>query len=289
MDISIIIPCYNTAAYIEECLTSVVYHDCVKELIVIDDCSTDETAKIIERQQLACSKIKLFKNPRNKGRSYSRNLGILNASFPWIGFCDSDDYYLASRFDELQLMTNLSFDGIYSNIQTLYTHHSHKILFEEQITGITNQIKPSDLFEFLILNSKERFSLNGLIIRRNALINVGLFDTNLSLGEDTDLIWRLALNYSLISDSQDRPVAIRRIHDGNAITDNNRMALARFQLYKKWSNQIQELSANKLVIGKIYSGLYSNKLAHLKLNYPLIWIFAYMPLKAFMFFISSRS
>lgn len=90
--VSIIIPAYNVANYIEKCISSCIeqtFSDI--EIIVVDDSSKDNTYEIIENISKTDSRIKYFKQ-KNSGVSVARNLGIENANGTWIMFLDGDDW-----------------------------------------------------------------------------------------------------------------------------------------------------------------------------------------------------
>lgn len=101
--ISIVIPCYNAENYIEDTIASVLNQTYnYFELIIIDDCSTDNSFKLIEN--IKDWRITLYKNNQNKGVSYSRNYGVSLAKGEWIAFLDSDDKW---RRDKLEKQVNL--------------------------------------------------------------------------------------------------------------------------------------------------------------------------------------
>lgn len=93
--VSVIIPCYNAEKYIERCLNALetqTFQDF--EVIVIDDCSSDQSVKIItEYATHTTLQIHLLKNETNSGPAASRNKGIGTAKGDYIAFCDSDDWY----------------------------------------------------------------------------------------------------------------------------------------------------------------------------------------------------
>jgi glycosyltransferase involved in cell wall biosynthesis len=89
---SIIIPAYNTSEYIEECIKSLQddeLHD--MEIIIVDDCSTDETYRICRELEKADSRIKVFQMSVNSGQAAARNLGLDVATGKYVYFVDSDD------------------------------------------------------------------------------------------------------------------------------------------------------------------------------------------------------
>ncbi len=105
-NLSIIIPTYNCEKYIEKCIKSIIEQkDDLIEIIIINDGSTDNTLQICEEFAQKYNNIKLI-NQGNKGVSYSRNIGIQNASGKYIMFVDSDDYLVENSLEAVkQLLT----------------------------------------------------------------------------------------------------------------------------------------------------------------------------------------
>lgn len=88
--ISVIMPAYNAEKYIETAINSVIDQSYKEwEIIVIDDCSTDNTCKIV--QGIDDVRIRYIRNSVNLGAAESRNAGIRKAQGEWIAFLDSDD------------------------------------------------------------------------------------------------------------------------------------------------------------------------------------------------------
>ena len=91
--ISIIIPVYNVEKYLRECLDSCVNQTLEDvEIICVDDCSTDNSYKILEEYQQKDHRIKIFKQETNKKQGATRNKGLEVATGEYIWFVDSDDY-----------------------------------------------------------------------------------------------------------------------------------------------------------------------------------------------------
>ena len=90
VDISIIVPCYNSEKYIQRCIESLISQTKRElEFIIINDGSTDDTEKIIKTYK--DKRIKYYKN-KNQGIGKTRNFGIEKATGKYIMFVDSDDY-----------------------------------------------------------------------------------------------------------------------------------------------------------------------------------------------------
>ena len=94
IDVSIIIPTYNIENYIAECVNCIAKQTkCTFEVIIIDDCSTDQTPFICENLKESYPFIKLIKLKENRGVSYCRNIGLENSAAEYVCFLDGDDYY----------------------------------------------------------------------------------------------------------------------------------------------------------------------------------------------------
>lgn len=98
--VSIIMPSYNTAKFIGATIESVLsqtYTDW--ELIIVDDCSTDNTDEIVATY-LHDTRIHYYKNEKNNGAAFSRNRALRMAKGKWIAFLDSDDVWLKEKLEK---------------------------------------------------------------------------------------------------------------------------------------------------------------------------------------------
>jgi glycosyltransferase involved in cell wall biosynthesis len=85
-------PSFNKAKYISESVNSVMNQTYTNwELIIVDDCSNDESQELIKSFASKYDNIKAYFNPENKGANYCRNFGIENANGSYIVFLDADD------------------------------------------------------------------------------------------------------------------------------------------------------------------------------------------------------
>ncbi len=99
--VSVIMPCYNSAAYIAKTLNSVIAQTYSNwECIVVDDCSTDNSVEIIENISNNDERIRLYKNDSNRGAAYSRNKALSVANGKWIAFLDSDDLWMPDKLEK---------------------------------------------------------------------------------------------------------------------------------------------------------------------------------------------
>jgi glycosyltransferase involved in cell wall biosynthesis len=102
IDLSIIIPVYNTEPYITQCLESVLSQTKREiEVICVDDCSTDNSRRILEDFAHKDTRVVVIGNETNLGAAVSRNQAIKKANGKYIGFVDSDDSVDPTYFEEL--------------------------------------------------------------------------------------------------------------------------------------------------------------------------------------------
>ena len=102
MKISVIIPVFNSELTITETISSVKkINGLIKEILIINDNSFDNTVKIIKKQQTKNNLIKLINLKKNYGVGYARNVGILNSVGEYLLFLDSDDKLNHTNFNHL--------------------------------------------------------------------------------------------------------------------------------------------------------------------------------------------
>ena len=129
--ISIIVPVYNTAPYLDTCLNSLVsqtYKDI--EIILIDDCSTDNSSEIIQKWEKKDNRIKAIYKQKNSGVSDSRNIGLKIARGEYIGFVDSDDWVDINLFQIMlcSIEKNNADISICSTRKMYYDKYTHLLV-----------------------------------------------------------------------------------------------------------------------------------------------------------------
>ena len=115
MSVSVIIPVYNTSAYLPQCLDSVLSQDVNGlEVICINDGSTDDSLEILKRYAAQDSRIRII-DKANEGVGAARNDGIRAATSEYVAFMDSDDFYpektVLSRLYDAAQKHNVSVAG----------------------------------------------------------------------------------------------------------------------------------------------------------------------------------
>ncbi|WP_245812682.1 glycosyltransferase family 2 protein [Belliella buryatensis] len=99
--VSIVTPLHNSSKFIIETIDGVILQSYTNwEMIIVDDCSTDNGVEIVEKLQKQDDRIKLIKNEINSGPAVSRNRAIEAARGRFIAFLDSDDIWHPTKLEE---------------------------------------------------------------------------------------------------------------------------------------------------------------------------------------------
>ena len=117
--VSIIMLSYNTASFIKETIQSVLNQTYSKwELIIVDDCSTDNTDEVLE--YIKDSRIRYFKNDKNLGAAVSRNKALREARGQWIAYLDSDDLWMPEKLEkQIRFMESNGYAFSYTNYEEI--------------------------------------------------------------------------------------------------------------------------------------------------------------------------
>lgn len=198
--ISVVIPAYNTANWIQPCLDSILNQSYGHlEVIVIDDGSTDATFDIVKEYSLADSRIRVFQQV-NKGVAAARAMGLSQATGEYVGFVDSDDVLHTSMYEQLMHIAlttradivccemssfDKTVDTCCENIHiNVYTISSGEALQHLLFTGVVdstmcaklykrNLISPKSFCEG-VTNNEDLFS-NFVIIQEATIIAISNF------------------------------------------------------------------------------------------------------------------
>lgn len=101
-NVSIIIPVYNASKYLPACLESILAQTCPDfELILVDDCSTDDSLLFCKQYAACYSQIHLLQHTHNQGAAAARNTGMKLAQGDYLAFIDADDYIEPEYLEKL--------------------------------------------------------------------------------------------------------------------------------------------------------------------------------------------
>ncbi len=185
MEVSVIIPTYNRAKTIKRAINSVKQQSFQpKEIIVVDDGSSDETAKILD----SIEGIKVLRQ-ENKGVSAARNAGIKIAQSEWIAFLDSDDWWFEDKLLKQASFHKKNPEIFISQTDELWIKHGVQIIKPKKFA------KKKQGFIFEPSLKMCLISPSAVMIHKSIFEDVGLFDENLPACEDYDLWLRITKKY----------------------------------------------------------------------------------------------
>jgi len=170
INISIIIPVYNSEKTISLCLNSVIKQSIKNiEIICIDDGSTDKSLKILKEFKNLDNRIKLI-HQKNQGSGVARNIGIKNSKGLFIAFIDSDDVYPNNFILELMFNKAIENNALICGGGIAFFHiykNKIKLIKNNNIEFKNNEI--IDYFNYQYDWFYQRFIYNKNFIKKNKL------------------------------------------------------------------------------------------------------------------------
>jgi glycosyltransferase involved in cell wall biosynthesis len=235
--VSVVIPAYNCAPFVTEAIESVLSQDYAnKEVIVVNDGSTDATAEMVMRFG---DRLRLIEQP-NRGPAAARNRGVSEARGEYLAFLDGDDIWLAGK-----LACEMSYIQEHPDVKIVFTG------FSRWWPGRSNNYPPAHdpatwrakdeigpyysgyLYTTLLLDSV--ICIITAVMERDAFTRLGGFDENLKVGEDYDF-WmrasRVCAAYKI-----DRIMALYRMRPESATRSAPRTVSHEYMVLKRTLEQ----------------------------------------------------
>ncbi|HWF87455.1 MAG TPA: glycosyltransferase [Pyrinomonadaceae bacterium] len=206
--ISVVIPTYNRARLLPRAIESARNAGSDLEVIVVDDCSTDETPEVCA----AIEGIRYVRMQTNGGLAHARNAGVAESSCEFVAFLDDDDLRLPGSLDK-QLHALTSDDRI-------AFCYGQALIGDARRQLPTGEIYPlrcphGDIFWQLL---EDNFiPMPSVLVRKSTLVNANGFNTSLKLIEDWDMWLRLSEDHLVAA--VEEPVAIHR----KAVAESDQM------------------------------------------------------------------
>jgi succinoglycan biosynthesis protein ExoO len=190
MDFSVIIPAYNVSGIIGRAIRSAAAQTCPPlEILVIDDCSTDDTVEVVKALAGEIPSLRLLSTPANSGPSVARNVGLRAAKGDWIALLDADDAWKPGRLKRLsEVARATSAHFVADNLvmwdavaDTQFKPFYYDLLGQQRQITLVDMFEADDNFNF----SKTSFALMKPIFRREFIINSGVqYNQAVRIGED---------------------------------------------------------------------------------------------------------
>ncbi len=250
--ITVVIPAYNAADRIIECLSSVWSQPGVTtEVIVIDDGSIDNLEGTV---QTFCGDSLRYFRQNNAGPAAARNRGILEAKGKYIAFLDADDVWLPGKLaKQLAVLQEnpevaLCFTDMMHFENGNKIHHSY--LHEKKYFSLTSGWVYKKLLQQCFIFTPS------VMVRSQVLNELGSFNESLKIGEDYELWLRIARTYQVAF--IDEPLLIRHRHGGNITANTGLYIHSLIRMYEMELKYNAANRANQKIIFNSLAELYFN-------------------------------
>jgi len=245
MQVSVIMPVYNAAPFLDRAIQSALDQPQVVELIAIDDASTDGSAGILEAWAEKSDRLiylpAIFKEPQRAAAA--RNRGLTVATSPFIAFLDADDYYLPGRFTrtEAYFEANPEVEGLVEPVEVFYQANYRGIYDRSKIAGHKDSHAGFTRCSFGDILSLG-IQCNGLTLRKNSQKGDLYFKNRFFQVQDLDFFRELLFKkwHIAIAGFSSSPVARYIHHSSNTSSQLNEKWIFSAQLEYHW---IQKLSS----------------------------------------------
>jgi len=217
MKISAVIPAYNSAKFIRAAINSIQAQTRkVDEIIVVDDGSTDNTEQVLK----TFAHTVIYHKQANQGPSAARNKGIELASGDWIAFLDADDQWTVDKTTkQIQaLQTNPELHLIAGDMTEIDNDDqllTQSVLAKHKMLDYFQQLAGKPVPNALAALVKKNFIPTGtVLVKRQTLLEAGMFNTEIRYGEDLEL-WAKIATFHAVTCLPDI-LMLRRQHGNNA-------------------------------------------------------------------------
>lgn len=245
IEVSIVIPVYNNLAYTARCLESLVEHHAGQaiEIIVVDDCSSDQTADFLDR----CHGIEVIHNAENLGFIGSCNAGARKARGEYQVFLNNDtqvtDQWLTALLEPFSTRADTGIVGARLVYPSGELQEAGGIIFNDGSGWNYGRLGPATTSRVQFVSETDYVSGACLAIRAETFDSLGGFDTHYSPAyyEDTDLCFKVReLGLKVIYQPQSTVIHFEGISSGTSESSGTKryQAVNREKFKKRWAKQL---------------------------------------------------
>lgn len=182
LKLSIILPCYNVAPFLERCFTS-IYSQSIDydfEVIAVNDASTDNTLEILLYFQSLYMNLRIIDKLQNEKLTAARSSGIQSARGEYILHVDPDDYLLPNTLNSIFKNRGIDWDILFYNV-FVKSKNDEFLLYSKKIPSKFNLMNHRDRKKIFSIIKGSCFAK---IIKKELLVDMSYFDFNYNIGED---------------------------------------------------------------------------------------------------------
>lgn len=193
---SVIVPVYNVENYLCQCVDSIIsQEDCVFELILVDDGSTDQSGEICDQYAKNDTRVHVI-HKENGGLSDARNAGVREAGGEYLLFVDSDDYIAEQSLQKISFIIkeNNNPDIVFLECVKVYTDDQQMVPMKDGVTEEVNEKRGEDLKAYIAKLPKYPASACSKAIRRNFFCEKNLYFKKGIICEDLEWAVRVFLD-----------------------------------------------------------------------------------------------
>lgn len=215
-------PVYNASRFLKESVDSVLcqsYKDF--ELILVNDCSTDNSLDIMKEYESLDNRVLVFSNNKNSGVSYTRNFGVSKASGDYVALIDSDDMWKKDKLEK--------------QVELIEKHPDTDICYTGSAFVDTNSVMSDFVFEvrtevdYKTLLKQNIISCSSVLIKKEWLIKYPMAHDNM---HEDFAVWLSVLKSNGIARGINEPLLIYRVDRNSKSGNKFKSLLMGYRVYK---------------------------------------------------------
>lgn len=220
--VSVIMPVYNAQRFLREAIESVLAQTfCDFELILIDDCSKDNSYSILCEYEKLDSRVRIFKNECNKGVSYTRNFGVSKARCDYVALIDSDDMW-----EQDKLKKQLELIDKYPDTDLCYTGSAF-VDTDSQMSDFVFSVPEKVTYKKLL--KQNVVSCSSALLRKSWLEKYPMAHDNM---HEDFAVWLSILKDHGVARGIDEPLLIYRVDKNSKSGNKFKSMLMTYRVYK---------------------------------------------------------
>ena len=245
--VSIITPAYNAEKYIAETIESVLAQTYQHwEMLIVNDCSKDNTAAIVQSYAAKDKRIKLINLKQNSGAAVARNTAIQNAKGRYIAFLDSDDLW---KKEKLQKQIEFMQQSGYAFTYTAYEH------FKDDKENVQNKVNIPSSLDYNQSLKGNRIGCLAVMMDRKQVQNI---EFSKQKHEDY-ILWLKILKQGILAYGIQESLALYRIGNSKSISGNKlQSAMWTWKVYRE-SQKLNILQSMYYMLFYVVNGLRKHK------------------------------
>jgi glycosyltransferase involved in cell wall biosynthesis len=263
-------PCFNHARFIRESVRGVLsqQHKSV-ELIIVDDCSSDDSWNVITDLAAADSRIRPIRHDRNGGAAKSRNDGITAATGDFIAFCDADDIWEPEKLARQVALLDRNTDCDVAYCDSFLIDGNGTLTGQRFSELFPPPPAPSGpLFAQLVRTNF--INTQGVLLRRSCVTRVGLFDEDLKGASVEDWWYWIQLSREHRFVYSEECLGRYRVHSGSSGVPRT-YSVSRYKVFRRMLEAYTDLPIEVRARALLEMGVELCRLGRMRTGRRVLW------------------